>query len=555
MSGNVIQFPNAAQGQGQGPGGGSGSSGGTPTAPPDPYLWARQQVWAIRYNRKFNDDQKRRILHNFISNHENRKTTRGAAFLRTRDHRAYLFDGRRCKLYRIEPDDPEFCAYLWEVYGLNSSEGVTKHVIASLKNGTIAQGLLRDVRRFAYYDKVEQKLYISRYDGTCYQIDGEEVIIKANGHGPAVFLDDDQGVSCDEPIVGNHRVLLKNLVDDLQYAPTTGTGGGMSPEIQKTCLAIWMFTIAFPELMPAKPLLLVEGEKGSGKTLALQRIAIALHGKHMPLSIAKKEDPDFGVKILRSPIAIIDDVNEPVDWLRDTLCTYCTGGGWTRRKLFTDDSESTIKPQSFLAITTNNPTTFRQGQVADRCLIIRLERREDQAGYIAADSLFDTVRRDREEIFGEWLFWLNEIVFELKKGQVAIASKYRMADFAHLAHVIGKVLAQPGGPPGNWSPSAIEEMLEGMQAERDALVIEGDTLPDVIDKWLETSSNQGREVRIADLYRELGIIAKTLGVSFYRSPKTLASRLRDAGGPLGHHFLITRRAGHGGVMVYTFRRT
>src|SRR5574341_2303120 len=201
MSSKVIPFPGtsapatgAGQGQGQGQGqgtGGSGSGNGGSQAP-DPYLWARQQVWAIRYAKKYNEDQKRRILHNFISNHENRKTTRGA-FLRTRDHRAYLFDGRCCKLYRIEQDDPEFCAYLWEVYGLDSSEPITGHMITSLKNGTIAQGLLRDVRRFAYYDRYAHKLYISRYDGTCYQIDGTEVLIGANGYGPAVFLDDDRG--------------------------------------------------------------------------------------------------------------------------------------------------------------------------------------------------------------------------------------------------------------------------------------------------------------------------------------------------------------------------
>jgi len=572
-NGNVIQFPS---GTGTGAGGSGGSPPGAPSTPPasgggaggsggsvtDPYLWTRQQVWAIRYAKKYNEDQKRRILHNFICNTENRKTTLGA-FLKTRDRRAYLFDGDRCKLYKIEIGDSEFCGYLWQVYGLNSSEQTTKHVINSLKIGTIANGLPRDIRRFSYYDRNVQKLYVSSYDGTCFEIDGEYVNRIPNGYGPAVFLDDDNGVRCpginpnaegDEPSgIGNHHELLKNLVDDLQYVPSTV--GGMSPAAQRTCLGVWVFAMAFPDLMPTKPLLLVDGEKGSGKTLSLQRIALALHGANMPLSVPKKEDPDFGIKILRSPIAIIDDVNEPVDWLRDTLSTYATGGGWRRRKLFTDDEEVVIRPESFLSITTNNPATFRQDQLADRCLIIRLERREDKDGYIAADKLFDKVRYWRTEIFGEWLFWLNQIVAELKKGTVSAPSKYRMADFAHLSHVIGRVLSQPGGPPGNWSPEAIEEMLDGMQAEREAMVIEGDPLIDLLDRWLDVTTNQGREIKASDLFKELSEVAKKMGVGFFRSPKGLAARLRDTGGPLAHHFQITRRTGQGGVTLYTFRRS
>jgi hypothetical protein len=534
--------------------GGGGGNGGSPTS--DPHAWTRQQVWAIRYHKKFNEDQKRRILHNFITTHENRKTARGA-FLRTADKRAYLFDGRFCRLYRIDEKDAEFGGYLLQAYGLNPSEQLTRHLISSLKHGTIAAGLFRDVRRFSYWDRGDHVLYVSRYDGTCYAIDGHEVLIRPNGYGPAVFLDDDGGYNCDTPQktgpeVGNHHELFKQLIDDLQYKPTTA--GGMSPDIQKTCLGIWMFALAFPDLLPTKPLLLIEGDPGSGKTFALQRIAMMLHGKSTPMTIPKKEDQDFGVKILRSPIAIIDDVNDPVDWLRDTLCTYVTGGVWSRRKLFTDDTEHVIKPQSFLQITTNNPTTFKQGQVADRCLILRLERRADKDGYISSDQLLDKIRYWRPELQGEWLYWLNEIVRELRKPQPLTSSPYRMADFARLAHVIGRVLNQPAGPPGDWTPEAIDEMLECMQHERDALVVEGDQTIELLDKWLDIASNQGREVRVSDLHRELAMIAKTQNITFFKSSKALAGRLREADAGLAQHFEVARRPGAGGVLMYTFRR-
>lgn len=577
---NLIVFP------GGGSGGGWGAAAGAPAGQLLPFIapagtaaaasvpmgpnpaqnpafdadpdWRARRVWAIRYNKKYNADQKQRIIYNFIWVHENSKTPTGCAWIRLRDStKTFLFDGRCARLYAIDPGNPAFTGYLWNTYGLWSSEPLTKRLIGALRDGAMAVGLMRDVRRFSYWDRQGRALYISTYDGYGYQITGDLDLTRGvtcvpNGAGPAIFLDDDRGSTPADPCVGNNRALFANLIDDLQYVHTSE--GGMSPQVQKTCLGIWLFAMAFPDLLPTKPILLIEGDRGSGKTAAAQRIALALHGKYMPIQVPKQEDKDFGVKILRSPMTILDDVNEPVDWLRDTLCTYATGGGWTRRALYTDDAEHVIKPESFLMITTNNPTTFRQGQVADRLLILRLERRQDRGGYLGADTLFERIRANRDEIFGEWLMWLNEIVAELRRNMAPVTTQARMADFAHLAHVIGRVLARPGGPAGDWSPAAIEEMLNMMQTERNNLVIENDPLVELLDRWLDHTPNQGREIKINDLHRELTVLAKLTSTTTFRSPKALAARLREAGNALAAHFTMDRRSSHGNVMVYAFRR-
>lgn len=572
---NLIMFP--AGGSGGGGGGGTATAaagqiiplvqpgspqnmGPNPAQNPnfnDDPTWMARRVWTIRYDTNFNTDQKQRIIYNFIWAHENSKTpSMGLAWLRLRDgNKAFLFDGRRAKLYVLDQNNPEFTSYLWKTYGLWSSDTLTKRLINALRDGALSSGLVRDIRRFTCWDRNAQTLYISTYDGHCYQITGDAnrgVSCVPNGTGSVLFLDDDRGSTPSDPSFANNRALFTHLIDDLQYVPTSE--GGMSPEIQKTCLGIWLFAIAFPDLLPTKPILLIEGTRGSGKTLAAQRIALALHGKYMPIQVPKQEDKDFGVKILRSPLTILDDVNEPVDWLRDTLCTYATGGGWTRRALFTDDAEHVIKPDSFLTITTNNPATFRQGQVADRLLILRLERRQEKSGYLGADALFQRIREERDDIFGEWLIYLNEIVAELRRNPQPTPTRSRMADFAHLAHIIGRVLARPGGPKGDWSPQAIEEMLDVMQDERNALVIENDPLVELIDRWLDIASNQGREVKINDLHRELTALARSAGSTTFRSPKALAARLRETSSALAKHFEMERRLGHSNTMIYTFRR-
>lgn len=558
---NIIPFPgtsaNAAANASTGSTGSRTASGGSPSG--DPHTWTRQMVWAIRYHKKYNEHQKRVILHNFIVTHEKRKGTANPFVVA--NGKAYLLDQHKCRLYRIELKDDEFLGYLYSRYGFNGQETTTKHLVSSLRAHTFANGARRDVHRFVHYDRVAQVLYVSRYDGTCYRLDGSgEFKRVANGDG-VLFLDDDRGVTCNEPVIGNHHELFKQLIDDLNYVPTTAgaTAGSMSPEIQKTCLGVWMFAIAFPDLMPTKPLLLVEGLAGSGKTTALQRIAHTLHGRDKPLTVTKKEDPDFGVKILRSPIAILDDVNTHIEWLQDTLCTYATGGTWITRKKYKDDEEHEIKPESFLSITTNNPTTFRQGQLADRCLVLRLHRRVGD--FTSAEQLLAQVDDWRPELQGEWLYWLNEIVRELRKPQRLMTSPYRMADFARLAHLIGRVLNQPAGPPGNWSPEAVDEMLGAMQAERDALVLEGDTLPALLDKWLdgthEGQPNEGREVSARDLHAELALIATTANVEFtarYKNALALSARLRSASAALSRRFEVAKAKGNGNLAEYSFQR-
>lgn len=529
---NIIPFP----GTGEEP----------PEIPPEgSNAWTRWQVMILRTARRLRPDDKYRAIFNFIWSKE---LEVGGNFYRTRDHRAYLFDGISRRLREITPKDPSFRAYLAMRYGLLQSEPITRHVVAALEAGTLANGLLREIRRFCAYDPETRVLYVSRYDGTCFRLDGTSVDIVPNGTG-AIFADDDGGSNCPDPVVGPHGILFPALVGDVQFAPTTE--GGLTPAAQRAALIIWLFAVALPDLLPTKPLLLLEGDKGSGKSTFVQRVQIALHGRKTTLSVGQGDEADFGVVLLRSPVALIDNVDTPLQWLTNALAAYATGGLWVRRKKYTDDSEVRVEPRGLVAITTRNPTTFRRDDVADRCLVMRLERRDE---FAAAEQLFARVERDRCAIFGEWLFWLNEIVGELRRGMSDPPSQHRMADFARLGAVIARVMSRTSGRiAGDWSPEALSALFDSMQAERDALVIEGDPIVDLLDRWLDNEANQGREVRAIDLFRELGAIASVSKLGFYRSPKSLGHRLRDLGGSLSAHFQVGRRSS-GGLMLYTFRR-
>src|SRR5690606_19245477 len=142
------------------------------------------------------------------------------------------------------------------------------------------------------------------------RLTGGEVEIVSAGEDGIFFADDDGGVPC-EPDIAPHGVLLDKLTN-LHFAESGLSG--ITPDQQRKALIIWMFALAFPDLMPTKPLLLLEGTQGSGKSATCQLIQLALMGASSPMILSKNKEDDFGVLLLRSPIAVFDNTDSYIDW-------------------------------------------------------------------------------------------------------------------------------------------------------------------------------------------------------------------------------------------------
>lgn len=524
------------------PGGGpdpsEASAAPAPAAVEDPSPGiSRRIISGIRQNKALPIDHIHVACYNFIATHELKC---GGSFIHA-DKKSWLFNGLDSRVYEIDIKNRAFTSYLALKYGLLKTEAITQHIVAALDAFTQAKGEQREVRRFTFFDRETQTLYVSRYNGTCYRLDGNSVDIVPNGSG-ALFVDDDGGVPVQADIAP-HGILLDRLVNDLQYVHATESG--TPPEVQKRLLTLWLFAVGMPDLFPTKPLLLITGEKGSGKSTAIQRVQIVVHGKDSTQSVSQKGEEDFGVTLLRTPIALLDNVDKVVDWLPDALCAYATGGGWMRRKKYTDADIIEVRPQAFIALATKNPATFRRDDVADRTLVIRLERRSADGGFLALDTIRQELFRDRDKLFGEWLYYLNAIIAEIRKGTAPVRSSHRMADFAATSAVIGRAIGL--------DEAAVDSALTAAQDERDSMSLEGDILLDVLDKWLETTTNQNREITAAVLHHELSTIATDAGrKNFYKNARTLAQRIREAESGLGRHFHVRKRDGANGTQLYQF---
>jgi hypothetical protein len=446
----------------------------------------------------------------------------GTQFLTTADGDLYVVLGLTNEIFSLPREGrggDRWHSYVHTMYGITAVEPIAKFIYSTLRAYVLSNGTRVELRRFAAFDQQTQTAYLSAYNGQMFKIESEtEVSTCACGEDGKFFVDDDEGAHV-PPDIGPHGILLDRLM-----APNFAEKGlsGITPEQQRMALTIWFFALAFPDLMPTKPIMLIEGTKGSGKTSQISLIQLALTGIAKPMMLQRNKEDDFNVILLRSPIALFDNTDSYIDWVPDAIANYCTGGVVTKRRLYTDDESMTIRAHAFIAVATRNPASFRRDDVADRCIILRLERR---AAFTSAARLKREILADRGRLLGEYIWYIGRIVAELRNDGFSDEDEtHRMADFAAFGRVIGKVLG--------WAPEAVAELMLALQAERDAFINEEDPLIDLLEKWIAYKprsgrANAGRVVTQFELHAELETFAQANNVPFKDSPRSLVQKIRS----------------------------
>lgn len=462
--------------------------------------------------------EKRKRIETFVYEHE---LTDGIWLVSSLgENTPYVLIPEKHKVYRMPSS--VVTLYLHDKYALNSVDTVAKAVMASMTSMAAERGLRVALRRFAAFDEDVNELYITRYNGLVYLITGKEIMEVPNCTN-FLFADDDGGEDVEVPDIFPHGQLLPYLTG-LSYS--TETVGGITPAQQCMALTVWLFAAAFPDLIRAKPLLMIEGGSGSGKSTAARRIQHIIHGKESPMILAEDGQDDFGVQLLRNPIAVFDNTDEHIKWLADAFAAYVTGAEFKKRKLYTDDEEHVIRASAFVIIASKDPRSFRREDIVDRSIIIRLDRRDDgkSTGFVPDNVLYKEAIERRPQLFGEYLYYVNLIVAAIRNGRWThyadkVSLFHRMGDYAQMAFIVGEILG--------WEYDDIAGMFAALRAERDAMIMEDDPLVDTLNDWLEHASKAGRYFTLTMLFNELNATAQGVGRQFYHSERLLGQKLRS----------------------------
>ncbi len=457
-------------------------------------------------------------------------------FLWTPDGPLFFENATRTTAHLGEP--PIELAALLARYGLNPSEPEYKFVAHHLLVEARTRGTRCDAHRLAYYDTVANVLYVSCFDGSVYRSDGADLVRVANGEDGVYFRDDPGWTPWEADLSGPHDVWRPLLVDPVNFAR-----GYVGIEDLRRIWALWTYAPFFGTYIPTRPLSVLVGPKGGGKSFAFRKLLVALFGLNADvLALERDREDGFIAAITASPIAVFDNADAKVPWLEDHLARVVTGADISRRELYTTNTQARYRPRCFVGLTARTPQ-FRREDVAERALIFPVAELERK---LPERAILQEMMDNRSRLWGECLLDLKTIVQVLRQGRRPQPTSFRLADFADFCLQIAG--SEPQGT------RSVARALGHMQVQQADFALAEDPLLPALEEWAGVHGDRD-PIDAGTLNKELAAIAGRLGADWpYRDGKALGTRLKNLLGSLRQFFGVhTEEDRHGKRKLYQFK--
>ncbi|MFQ6042974.1 MAG: hypothetical protein ACE5PV_19145 [Candidatus Poribacteria bacterium] len=453
----------------------------------------------------------------------------------TDDH--FFFENKEKTLLPIE--SKQLRAQIKERYDLNPTESEYKFLIAELRAEATLRGKKASVFQFAHYDAARNILYIYNNAHQVYRLDGERIELVNNGTDGVFFLHKPQ---C-EPFyyLGTHN---QNNLDELMINPVNFSKGDnviLNRDEQRILFRLWLYSLFFESLLPTKPIQVLIGPKGSGKTMAQKVIGKLLFGEQFQVTEMPSREDAFVTKITHKYFVAFDNVDGRTTWLNDQLARVATGEEITRRRLYTTNDEATYVPRCFLSLSTREPD-FRRDDVVDRLLIFQLDRLKEWHNEF---EMLQTVLKHRDVLWTELLNNLSNIVAGLSELPESLTSQYRMADFALLAQRIATAIGLN---------DVVKKLFLKMNQAQSEFLFDEEPIWYCLQQWLEMG-NSGRSISSGELFTELKQIASINEMAFpYKSARSFGMRLKNILTNLREFVDVDVRKGRSNRQIYIFTK-
>ena len=232
-------------------------------------------------------------------------------------------------------------------------------------------------------------------------------------------------------------------------------------------LRAWIIAALLGEV--ARPILIFHGVQGSAKT-TVARLLRSLVDPCGIYSLDMGQDrAEWAQALQHHAVPVLDNLGHLKNWQENLLCRAVTGGGYTKRALYSNDDDVLWSFRRAILITGINIPTVAP-DLLDRALLINLER-------LSPDK-----RREENELWRDFEALKPKILGALLDALVGAMKHYpnikpsnpvRMVDFYRWGAAISEAL-EPGGA------RAFEEAMARNVARQTEEVLEGDPLADAI---------------------------------------------------------------------------
>lgn len=411
------------------------------------------------------------------------------------------------KVYRFHEIEP-LLQRLYDISGSREVGNATKRV---LKNAIENEGEEVKVRKTWYYNEDEKELYVYDKDRHYFILGGESIEKQPNGTNGIYFLfdtpedsieytpEEERETGFDIPgqisedfEAGDYEV-NEYLANQTNFVSTTN----LTEEEQRLQLLLHIYAFPFGDLLPAKPIMLFTGEKGSTKSYTLKKLGRFFMRSDFRCRPLPSEE-DYYVAVTKNPLTFFDNVESNPSWLEDALAVVATEARVAKRKLYEDFTETKRDPETFLGLTARE-IPFNRDDIMDRSLLFHVGRLDN---YIGERKLQKPLTDHKDTLWSQYLDNLNKIVARLRENGIEdLESQHRLADWACLAIRIAEAL-------GYDEDYDINRIFEKMETERAAYALKDDELYQTLkkaiaqdmlsfDEWIP-ANKIGEELRDTD---------------------------------------------------------
>jgi hypothetical protein len=335
---------------------------------------------------------------------------------------AMYFDGERKQLLRIQSDT--FLAWLADWLAVNRAEQVFKFITAEIETTALAGSLTTGILPESFWASRSGAIYLSNGDGQAVKItpgniqsvdNGTDEVLFAAGNTLAPWAltePHDPFVTCS--IFGRANCAASHGLDLLRH-----------------------LILSLPTNPASKPPLCLVGDVGSGKTRLAKGIA-ELYGLPFVANKAEEKGEDsFWASLDGGGLFTLDNADTKIKWLADAVASAATDGCSQRRKLYTDADRVTLRARAWLCLTSANPTFASDSGLADRLILVRMNRRTDET----SDACLSTEIKEHRD--AGLSFIARTLATALADTEPTPAGlNQRHPDFAAIAVRIGRAIGR-----------------------------------------------------------------------------------------------------------------
>ena len=121
------------------------------------------------------------------------------------------------------------------------------------------------------------------------------------------------------------------------------------------------------------PIEVIHGEKGASKTTTMRKNRSLIDPSPRDVISIPKAIQDLAITISNNYMPCFDNLDNISSDKSDLFCIASTGGGYSKRKLYSNDDESIVSFKSRITLNGINVIATK-ADLLDRCIVLTLDR-------------------------------------------------------------------------------------------------------------------------------------------------------------------------------------